>query len=174
LDREAQLRALKEDARLEAPVLLGGCGVARSVEGLLRPREISALEEASAEVEQRAAAVEAVGRERSSALEQGDGGRHVPAGGCPAPGCGEQLLRADGELPASLVERPELDTVSDSLFELVADELIQLGVLPRQPAGARLMQLRPDLLRHRAVRGLVDQGVAKAECVFAGEGCAVG
>src|ERR687887_2344429 len=100
LDREPQLRVLEQNTRLERPVLLGGCRVAGSTERLLGSREVSALEKAPAEVEQRA--------------------------------------RAGGELSASLVQQPQLETVPYGLLEVIADELVMLRALLRQPAGAGL------------------------------------
>src|ERR671925_263182 len=90
----------------------------------------------------------------------------------------ERSIAAGSQVPSRLVRqsafdrRSERDAAPARLFEVIANDLVQLdepGRARRQPPREALMQLRAGRLRQRVVRGIPDQQVAEAEGVVAGE-----
>src|SRR5690348_11555157 len=68
----------------------------------------------------------------------------------------------------------QLTAVASRLFEVVADDLVELDQLvpvPIEPARKLRVELCASLLRQRVVGGVTDEQMPKAERMVAGERC---
>ena len=86
--------------------------------------------------------------------------------------------RPPGRAPSSPRRPTELGPVAERLLEVVADDLLVPGRpvarLVLEPAGERLVQLRPRRLRDRVVGRVADHQVAEPKGVLGGEIRSVG
>ena len=138
-------------------------------ERLVGASDLADLEQRVAEVGAQARRVRRIVREQGrGTLEQADRGGHVPPSEGAAPGEGEQVGSAAGQLVLLLATRAQLELQPMRLLEVVSRDL---GVLARavhslEPIGELLMQGRPQRLRDGSVGRLLDQDVAEAQRVL--------
>jgi hypothetical protein len=123
----------------------------------------------SEEREQRRQLGVTLGQQVGRAPEQGAGRGGVAALERPPPCLRQQTPGPQRERPRMLVFRPELDSVSVGLLEVVPEDLAGRVAAERrlQPIPEALVQVGPEPLRDRIVRGVPDQDVAEAEAVVA-------
>ena len=134
------------------------------------PRELAGLHERLAEQRQQletaiAVHLEEIGR----APEEVGGGRHVAAReGAPA-GRGEPRRRPQPQVAPVVVERPQLGEVAVRLLEVVAEDLLVLGlavalaVHALRPVDEALVKCGPRALEDAVVRRVSDQEMVEAE-----------
>ena len=157
-------------ASLQDGVTDGPSALDRLGQDGLRSRDVG-LPERHPKVSQEVESARIVRRQEvHGSRQQVLGRREVPVRERPAAGRGQPFGGRLGDRARLIVDRSELGLVPVRVFEVVADDLLELGDpvarLAFEPAGETLMQVRPRPLRHRTVRRVADQDVAEPERVL--------
>src|SRR3954454_8437058 len=154
--------------KAEPPVALGVLEPANLVEGVLRQRKFTGAHERMAEVKHDLVAFLVVaGKERPRPAEQGGRAGVQPEVELPA-ARGSELARSAPAQGVRLdVMGTKIGAMSIRLLEMVPDDLRVLARsvtgLALASSGIALVQLAPDTLGNRAVRGVTDERVLEAK-----------
>ena len=172
---EAQPELSQQRAFLERSVVRRLGRGRQLVEHPSRPFDVSGLQQAVVQRHERLQPERLVGRqEPGGAPQESDGCGHVAACRRPPSGDRQPRARASGQRPRMVVARPQLDQVSVRLLQVVPEDLLVLldaRARPRlQPVGEPLVQVGPELLRDRLVRGVADEDVPEPVEVGGGLG----
>ena len=105
-------------------------------------------------------------KQRHCSAEQPDRRRHVAAPECTQTRRRQTTPGILAQARGTAIVLAELRPKPMRLFEVVADELVELGEIRRglvEPVGEALVQLRAQALRGRAVDRVLHEHMAKAE-----------
>jgi len=119
---------LDEHMRCQAMVVSGGSQPRRLVQYAPGIIESAAFDERTAQLgEQRDPLWVIGGKKPGNPLEQADRRRQVTADKRPPPGCLEPFGRPGGKRRRKHIARTERDTVLKGLFEMIANDLLELA-----------------------------------------------
>ena len=132
---------------------------------------VTAGEKGDAELREQSASEPSAWEERRRALEQVDRSGHVSSLESANAGLAQAVATVLRESFGPPVELAELTSQLEGPLEVVADEFVELSQIRSgliETVGEALVQLSSESLRCRAVDRLLDDEVAKAECVLFG------
>ena len=168
--------ARQDGVRMQPDVVVLRSRLDRLVEEDVGPGELADLHERLAQHGQECKATLVLGRkELGGPPEEVRRGRHVaPAEGA-LPGRGETRRRPHAELTPVVVQGPEICQVPVRLLEVVAEDLLVLGLAVAVavdalgPSDEPLVQGNARPLEDAGVRRVADEQVVEAECARATE-----